>query len=176
MVSKSSKQPRKYISPYVGAVLLGLVLLASFYLTGQGLGASGALTSIVVAIEKAIAPEYVNSSPFHSAIGGGDTNPLNIWLFYMLVGIFLGALVSGAWAGRLKIETNRGPRISDKQRWAFALIGGLLFGLGAKIARGCTSGFLLTGGSSLFLGPWIAIPIMFAVAYGVAFLVRKLWV
>ncbi|HCX22965.1 MAG TPA: hypothetical protein DHN29_13690, partial [Cytophagales bacterium] len=38
----------KYMNPYLAGIILGLVLLLSFYLTGRGLGASGAMKSVVV--------------------------------------------------------------------------------------------------------------------------------
>ena len=39
----------KYFNPYLGGVLLGLVLLLAFFISGRGLGASGAIKSTIVA-------------------------------------------------------------------------------------------------------------------------------
>ena len=33
---------KKYMNPYLGGALLGLVLVAAFWVSGRGLGASGA--------------------------------------------------------------------------------------------------------------------------------------
>ena len=42
--------PRPYIDPYLGGTLLGIVLFLSFYVTGNGLGASAAITRVQVAL------------------------------------------------------------------------------------------------------------------------------
>ena len=38
-----ARPARPYIHPYLGAILLGLVLFLAFFITGNGLGASGGL-------------------------------------------------------------------------------------------------------------------------------------
>ena len=48
----------KYLNPYIGGVLLGLVLLAANFIAGRGLGASGAIKSVVVASTQVVAPKY----------------------------------------------------------------------------------------------------------------------
>ena len=46
---------------------------------------------------------------------------------------------------------------------------------GAKIAKGCTSGQALTGGSMLNVGSLVFMLAVFGGAYGVAYFVRKEW-
>ena len=46
----------KYLNPYVGGVLLGIVLLAANFISGRGLGASGAMKSVVITSITTIAP------------------------------------------------------------------------------------------------------------------------
>ena len=53
---------------------------------------------------------------------------------------------------------------------------GALFGFGARLARGCTSGVALTGGASLAAGSWVTMLCIFAGAYGLAWFVRRLWI
>ena len=53
--------------------------------------------------------------------------------------------------------------------------GGILMGVGAKLARGCTSGQALTGGALLSVGSWIFIATCFAAAYLFAPFARRLW-
>ena len=48
--------PRPFWNPYLGGVLLGLVLLGSFLVVGQGLGASGAATRVAVGAAHVVAP------------------------------------------------------------------------------------------------------------------------
>jgi hypothetical protein len=56
-----------------------------------------------------------------------------------------------------------------------AVGGGVLMGMGAKLARGCTSGQALSGGALLSVGSWIFIVTCFAAGYAVAPAARKLW-
>ena len=60
-------------------------------------------------------------------------------------------------------------------RLLLALGGGLLMGIGARLALGCTSGQALTGGALLSVGGWIFMMAVFAGGYAVAVLVRREW-
>jgi hypothetical protein len=93
----------------------------------------------------------------------------------MLIGTILGGLASGLYNRRARLETRKGPRISVKARWAFALLGGAIMGYGARMARGCTSGQALSGGAVLSVGSWAFMFSIFAGGYAVAWLFRKLW-
>ncbi len=166
----------KYTNPYIAGIGLGLVMLIAFTVIGTGLGASGAIMRTVVAVEKVVSQEHVDNNFYLAKYGGGDKNPLDFWLIFAVIGTFAGGLISGAFSGRLKKETNKGPRISNKKRWVFAFIGGALFGIGSKFARGCTSSVALCGGATLDLGSWIIMMSIFAGAYLTAFFVRKLWI
>ena len=46
---------------------------------------------------------------------------------------------------------------------------------GARLARGCTSGQALSGGSVLSVGSWAFMFAIFGGGYAVAYFVRKLW-
>ena len=56
MNTSISDRSKIYLNPYLGGVLLGMVLLATFYITGRGLGASGAMKSTVVTAVNTVAP------------------------------------------------------------------------------------------------------------------------
>jgi uncharacterized protein len=170
------RKGNKYMSPYLAGFFIGLTLLASFLLVGNGLGATGSITRTIVAVEKAISPSHVDNNGYLAQYGGGETNPFADPLVYQMIGLLLGAFISGLLAKRVKFETNKGPLITDKQRWIFAAIGGVFFGFGARLARGCASGLCLTGGATLSVGAWIAIGMMFFVAYVTAFFIRKTWI
>lgn len=169
-------EKKNYASPYIAGFALGLVLLMSFFISGRGLGASGAMMKAVVAVEKAVSQSHVDANPYLAQYGGTGINPLDDWLVFEILGVFAGALISGLIGGRIKRETNRGPRITDRQRWVFALLGGALFGFGTKLARGCTSGVALSGGATLALGSWATMLAIFIGAYGLAYFVRRLWI
>lgn len=173
--TKVTAPPKAFTNPYLGGVLLGVVLFLAFYLTGNGLGASGGLNRMVVWLIDLAAPQYADRVSYLIQYAGGDKNALDNWIVLLTVGIFLGGLASGWRGNRLKWETVRGPQISDRQRWMFALIGGVIAGFGARMARGCTSGQGLSGGATLSVGSWAFLMAFFFGGYVLAHVLRKLW-
>lgn len=165
-----------YWNPYFGGVMLGLLLLATFYITGRGLGASGATKSAVVAITDKVAPEFAQKSAYYSKFLSDDNHPLNQWLVFEVIGIFAGALLSGALSGRLKFKTEHSPKITSGRRLLFAALGGIAFGIGSQFGRGCTSGAALSGMATLALGGFIAMLAIFGSAYAFAYFFRKNWI
>lgn len=172
---KPKREAKPFVNPYLAGSFLGLVLFASFFFTGNGLGASGGLNRILVFFEDMIVPQHVNTTPYLLAMAGGDKNPLDSWVVFVTFGVLLGGFVSGWLHGRIKVETNKGPNISKKQRWLFAFIGGSFMGFGARLARGCTSGQALSGGAVLSAGSWAFMFAVFGGAYALAYFVRKMW-
>ena len=53
---------------------------------------------------------------------------------------------------RLAFFTERPPHVTSRRRLAAAFAGGALFGLGAQLARGCTSGAALSGMAVMSFG------------------------
>ncbi len=166
----------KYMNPYLAGFLLGLVLLATIFVTGRGLGASGAIKSIVVTTVHAVAPAHAEHSPFYGAyFGEGKDSPMKSWLVFEIIGVLIGAFISGLVSDRLKVVTEAGPRVRPKLRWIFAVIGGALFGIGAQFARGCTSGAALSGMAVLSTAGFVTMIAIFGTGYVVAYFFRKLW-
>lgn len=164
-----------YVHPYWGGLLLGLVLFANFFITGNGLGASGGLNRIIVYFEDLVYPAHVDRTPYLLDMAGGDKDPLDNWAVYLTFGVLAGGMVSGWTHGRMKWETGKGPNISNKTRWVLAFTGGIFMGYGARMARGCTSGQALSGGAVLSLGSWLFMFAVFGGAYALAYFVRKAW-
>ena len=140
----------KYTNAYAAGVGIGLVLLATFVLTGHGLGAIGGYSRLV-----------------------GRTD--ETWTLTELAGVALGGLLSAFTAGRLRVAIERGPHTTPVTRLATAGAGGLAMGVGAKLAHGCTSGLALSGGAVLSVGAWIFIGTAFAAGYAVTLITRRLW-
>lgn len=166
-------EKRRYWNPYVGGTLLGILLFLSFFITGHGLGASGGVNRVAVALEQVVVPEHVDRSPYLAGVVGGD--PLSNWIVLEVAGVLLGGFASGLLRGRVRLETYHGPQISPRTRWAFAFAGGILMGYGARLARGCTSGQALSGGAVLSVGSWAFMFAVFAGGYLLAWFVRRLW-
>lgn len=173
--STLNRTPKPYVHPYFGGMVLGIVLFLAFFLTGNGLGSSGATSRIDAAIVDAISPSHVDNTPYLLKLAGGNKNPLDDWIVPVFFGALLGGFASGATNGRVKLETTKGPNISDRTRWLMAFLGGVAFLYGARMARGCTSGQALSGGATLAAGSWLLMFAIFGSAYALAYFVRKLW-
>ncbi len=165
---------RAYADPYLAGFGLGLVLLAAFALAGRGLGASGAFASGAAGLTAAVSPARAAESPLFARYLAG-TGPWLDWLVFEVAGIAVGGALSAFAAGRLRWEVERGPNISPAGRLCLAFGGGALMGLGAVLARGCTSGLALTGGALLSVGSWLFMGGAFAAAYLLAPLLRRSW-
>ncbi len=176
METKNKTNRHVYWNPYFGGFLLGLIIIFTFYMTGRGLGASGAMKSSVVALVDGVAPTHAENNAYYSMFLSDDDTPLNTWLVFEVLGVLIGAFISGALSGRISWRVQHSPKISSKRRLAFALGGGLLFGLGAQIARGCTSGAALSGMAVLSVGGFITMLAIFGAAYAAAYFFRKNWI
>src|SRR5512146_2084742 len=111
------RDPNRYWNPYAAGVALGLVLFAALFVTGNGLGASGGFARLMVFFEDRVAPGHVDRNPQLAPMAGGENNPLDHRLVWMVLGVVLGGFASGLLARRVKMETCKGPRISVKARW-----------------------------------------------------------
>jgi uncharacterized membrane protein YedE/YeeE len=172
----NNAQAKPYINPYLGGVLLGLLLLATFYITGRGLGASGAIKSSVAATVEQINPETARETPYIGQFIPEEESPLNNWLVFQVLGVILGAFLSGSMANRITLKVEHSPKITSRTRIIAALAGGFLFGVGSQLARGCTSGAALSGSAALASSGFITMLCIFGSAYMLAWFFRKLWI
>jgi uncharacterized protein len=163
-------KPKPYVNPYLAGVGIGVVLLLAFVIMGRGLGASGAFSSVVASGMRATGAS--EAQPF---IAEYTTPPWRDWLVIEIVGVIIGGVVSALSARRLIWRMERGEHIGGRSRLALAFTGGLAMGVGAKLARGCTSGLGLTGGALLSVGSWVFVLTAFAAAYAAAPLLRRTW-
>lgn len=176
MNTSITDRSKVYANPYLSGFLLGMVLLATFYITGRGLGASGAIKSTVVTAVNAVAHSHAGNSAYYSKFVSDDHHPMNNWLVFEILGVLAGAFLSGAIAGRLKLKVEHSPKISSRTRLIMAGIGGILFGIGSQLGRGCTSGAALSGMASMALAGFIAMLTIFGGGYLFAYFFRKFWI
>ena len=162
-------------NPYVAGIALGFVLLASFLVLGFGLGASGAPNRVGIFIADQVAPVTVAHNAYFGNYVGGLKHVLDDWLVFETIGVFLGGALGAFSAGRMRRTVQSGPNILARNRLILALSGGIITGIGARIARGCASGQALTGGSLLSVGSWIFMGCFFVGAYLLAPVVRRQW-
>lgn len=163
-------------NPYVAGVALGLVLLATFYMMGTGLGASGAVARTAAVAAHGVAPSAVeHNGYFKEFYGPGKQNPLLDWMVFEVLGVLVGGLVASLTAGRFRLSVARGPNAGVGFRLALALIGGIVGGIGTRFAMGCTSGQALSGGATMAVGSWVFMMAVFAAAFLFAAVVRRQW-
>ncbi|GAB4410544.1 MAG: hypothetical protein OHK0039_15050 [Bacteroidia bacterium] len=170
------EQAKPYMNPYLAGVLLGLLLLTTIYLTGRGLGASGAMKGVVLEVVAQTAPRHWASTQFYQEYA--EAHPegnLRSWLVFEVLGVVLGAFLSGLLAHRLGFKLEKGPHITTRTRLVAAVLGGLLFGLGAQFGRGCTSGAALSSMAVLSLGGILTMMAIFGTGYALAYFFRRLW-
>ena len=165
-----------YLNPYLGGVFLGLVLMATFYFTGRGLGASGAVKSTVVAAVNAVSPSHAEKSHYYGKFISNDQKPINNWLVFEVIGVVAGAFLSGLFFNRLKFKIEHSPKITTRRRLIFAISGGVLFGIGSQLAKGCTSGAALSGMAVLSLAGFITMMAIFGTAFIFAWIFKKNWI
>ena len=166
-------------NPYIAGALVGLLAIVSVYATTQLLGKStylGASTTFVRAaglLEQAVAPERVASNQYFTK------EKVRVdWQFMLVVGIFLGALISSRSDGSFKSETV--PPIWEKRfgpsagkRALGAILGGIVAMVGARMADGCPSGHGLSGMMQLSVSSFVALIMFFLVGAIVAALVYR---
>ena len=169
-------KPKPFMNPYLAGFMLGLVLLGTIYVVGRGLGASGAWKSIMLTGVAQAAPEFAaNSTYVSSYVNENPGGPLQDWLVFEMLGVIIGAFLSGVLSNRIGLKLERGPNITNTTRIVAAIIGGALFGFGSQLGRGCTSGSALSGMAVMSFGGIITMMAIFGSGYGLAYFFRKLW-
>ncbi len=152
-------------SPYAVGAALGALEWFAFATAKQGLGVTTPFESAAVLIQQEVAPE---ASKVNRFLAVRDEPPALDWEFALATGVVIGSwLVSRGrgsaatavpqlWARRF------GP--SRARRYGAAFAGGALMMLGARTARGCTSGHGITGNLQLAASSWLFSAVMGATA------------
>lgn len=166
---------KQYSNPYLAGIALGFVLFASFLLCGKGLGGSASIARLSASMLHAVVPEHVQQSTYFGHYFAGGKNPLNYWLVYLGIGTFFGGLFSAFVQGRTAFRMERGPGISVRGRFVYALAGGIIVGFASRLGLGCTSGQGLSGTAMLSLGSWVFLFSVFFGGYAAAYFVKDGW-
>jgi len=164
-----------FLNPYIGGILLGLLLVLTFFLFGRGLGASGTFDRLVAFFLGILAPSWIKAHPYWQKYFHSGHTPLNNFLVFLAIGVAIGGFFTGKIMGKTQVQVQKGPRATSRERLIWAFIGGIIMALATRFARGCTSGQALTGGATLAAGSWLFMMGFFISGPLVALLVRKLW-
>ena len=176
MNNTSTNIAKPYMNPYLAGFLLGIILLITFYITGSGLGASGAIKSTVISTVAKVSPDSQTQNAFVKETIQNNPSPLKSWLVFEVLGMLIGGFLSGFLSGRLNFKVDKGPQIKVSTRLIFAVAGGLLFGIGSQLGRGCTSGAALSGMAVFSTAGFVTMMAIFGTGYVLAYFFRKLWI
>lgn len=161
--------PKPFWNPLVAGLALGVVLLTTFMVTGHGLGATGFTTRISAWVASGVS---FLSGP-DSYLGPiAEDGIFSAWITWQVIGVAIGALVAAMLARRFRVQIDGSQTLGSNRRLITAFAGGLLAGLGARIAAGCTSGMGLSGAATLSLAGFTFLVTFFAVGLIVSRLVR----
>jgi uncharacterized membrane protein YedE/YeeE len=155
-------------SPYAVGVGIGVLSWFAFATAGHGLGITTSFESAMAVIVGAVDPAAKASNSYFA-----DHSPKVDWEWMVVVGVLLGSFLSSKLSGDrqhavvppLWRERFGG---SVTLRLALAFVGGTVMMLGARLARGCTSGHGITGVLQLAVSSWIFIGLAFSSAIVVA--------
>ncbi len=136
----------------LAGIVVGLVVLAGWYVTGGPMGAAWKeYAELATDIPSRV---NVQSYTFISPMGDGVrylTQPGNFTLINFgimaLTGVIVGSFLYSIVAGKFRIEW-----FASGKDFAAHTVGGLLMGFGGVLSMGCTIGQAVTGVSTLALG------------------------
>lgn len=162
-------------NPYAAGILLGLTLLLTFILTGHGLGASGFTTAVAAGGSHVLAPAATEANAYFGPMFEDTETPRNAWIIWQVIGLAIGALVGAISAGRFRWSIDGPTRLTIARRMTLAVIGGMLAGVGGRLAMGCTSGMGLSGAGTLATAGFLFLIGFFAAGAAIGLLMKRYW-
>jgi uncharacterized membrane protein YedE/YeeE len=160
-------------SPYVVGVGIGVLNCIAFLLSDRYIGCSTAFTRTSGMVERLFRGSKVEEKPYYKKFA-----PAIEWEWMLVVGVGLGAFFSAMISGQFHLSWV--PSLWAKAfgnnflvRFSGALIGGILMGIGARWAGGCTSGHGISGTMQLAVSSWLAALCFFVSGVTTAMLIFK---
>jgi uncharacterized protein len=161
--------PKPFWNPLVAGLALGLVLLTTFLVTGHGLGATGFTTRLSAWIASGV-PSLMGEDSYLGPIA--EDGIFSAWITWQVIGVAIGGFIAAKLAHRFRVQIDGQNTQGTPKRLITAFAGGLLAGLGARIAAGCTSGMGLSGAATLSIAGFVFLVTFFAVGLIVSRIVK----
>lgn len=163
-------------SPYVAGAGIGMLSWFAFATADRPIGVTTAFESTAALAQKATAPEIARTNGYFDRKEAEGKPPKIDWEWMLVVGIFIGALVSSKLSGdrgAVTVPAAWRSRFGDSVslRIAAAFLAGGVMMFGARLAQGCTSGHGISGTLQLAASSWIFICVAFAVGTVTAWIV-----
>jgi uncharacterized membrane protein YedE/YeeE len=148
-------------SPYLVGAGIGVLNILAFLLSDKPIGCSTAYSRTSGIIERIFRGPKVLEKAYYRKF-----EPVVDWEVMLVAGIVIGAFLSASLSGEFRVESvpalwadRFGP--DPLLRVAAAFVGGVLVGLGARWAGGCTSGHGISGTLQLAASSWLAVACFF---------------
>ncbi len=151
----------KLWSPYVVGAGIGILSWFTFLLSNKPIGCSTAFARTSGMLEQALSGRSVAKQPYYKKFAA-----VIDWEWMFVLGIIIGSLVSSLLSGEFQLRLIPAIwmarfGIEFLPRFITALLGGIVLGIGARWAGGCTSGHGISGTMQLAVSSWIAVIIFF---------------
>jgi uncharacterized membrane protein YedE/YeeE len=143
-------------SPYIVGAGIGILIWTVFLLSDHPLGCSTGISRMAGMLECGLSGGKAKEMPYYKKFV-----PCVDWYWMLLIGIIIGAFLSSYLSGTFAIVSVPGAfaaafGTNAVLRLAVAIVGGILIGIGARWAGGCTSGHGISGTLQLALPSWVA--------------------
>lgn len=163
------ESPKPFWHPLAAGLALGIVLLATFLVTGHGLGATGFTTRLSAWLASGV-PSLNGPDSYLGPIA--EDGVFSAWITWQVIGVVVGAFIAAKIAHRIRLQVDGQKTLGTSRRLITAFAGGILAGLGARIAAGCTSGMGLSGAATLSLAGFTFLVVFFVVGVIVSRIVK----
>lgn len=143
-------------SPYAVGIGIGVLSWITFLLSDKPIGCSTAFARTSGMIERLFRGTRVTEKAYYKKFA-----PEIDWEWMLVLGIFFGAFLSSKFSGQLQFvwvpaRWDEAFGNTPVLRWGIALAGGMVMGIGARWAGGCTSGHGISGTLQLAVSSWLA--------------------
>ncbi len=161
-------------SPYLAGAGIGILAWFTFLLSDKGLGCSTSYLKTCGMVESGLTRGRSREKLYYK-----EFIPSVDWQWMLVIGIIIGAFISSILSGTFRlgiVPETFGARFGFDPviRFIIAFIGGVLMGLGARWARGCTSGHGISGNMQLSTASLVASVCFFAGGIGTALIIYSL--
>lgn len=155
---------RRSWSPYLAGAAIGLLEIIAMLTAKRPLGITSAFEQTAAIIAEKTAPDVLGVRR-HEEEGGKP--PAIDWEVGLVAGVILGSLYSSLLSGDRRPPAvpdtwRRAVGPSPALRYAAAAAGGACMMLGARMAKGCTSGHGISGTMQFAASSWLFVPVIFA--------------
>lgn len=163
----------KQWSPYIVGIAIGLLNCIAFIVSDKYIGCSAAFSRTSGMLERMLRGRKILQKSYYIKF-----MPVIDWEWMLVAGIAAGAFLSAHLSGQLRADwvpalwaSAFGP--GAPVRLCIALAGGIIMGLGARWAGGCTSGHGISGTMQLAVSSWLAALCFFISGIGTAMLIFR---